>query len=59
MSEYEALDYDAPNQLSSSSMFTIDSDYMSPPLFSQQQQINSFPFDHSSPSSNASGPEKK
>jgi hypothetical protein len=47
VNEYEPSDYDAPNQPVSLLMFTNDSDYMSP-HFSPS-------FDHSSPSSNASG----
>ena len=48
INDYEPSDYDPPNQPVSLLMFTHDSDYMSP----------HFPpnnFDHSSPSSNASG----
>ena len=56
MNEYEPLDYDAPNQPSSLLMFTNDSDYMSP-HFSPNNRSTRSPFDHSSPSSNASGPD--
>ena len=57
MNEYEPLDYDPPNQPATSLlMFTNDSDYMSP-HFSPNPNNRSTrsPFDHSSPSSNASG----
>ena len=54
MSEYEPLDYDAPNQPASLLMFTNDSDYMSP-HFSPNNASTRSPFDHGSPSSNASG----
>lgn len=53
MNEYEPLDYDPPtDQPTSLLMFTNNSDYMSP-HFSPNNR--STPFDHSSPSSNASG----
>ena len=54
MNEYEPVDYDAPNQPTSLLMFTNDSDYMSP-HFSPNNSSTRSPFDHSSPSSNASG----
>jgi hypothetical protein len=52
MSEYEPLDYDAPNQPASLLMFTNDSDYMSP-HFSLNNRSTRSPFDHSSPSNGA------
>jgi hypothetical protein len=52
MDDYQPLDYDAPNQ-PSLLMFTSDSDYMSP-HFSPNDRSTRSPFDHSSPSSNAS-----
>ena len=52
MSEYEPLDYDAPNSLL---MFTIDSDYMSLHLSPNNNGYTLSPFDHSSTSNNASG----
>ena len=54
MNEYEPSDYDAPNQQGSLLMFTNDTDYMSP-HFSLNNTSTRSPFDHSSPSSNASG----
>jgi hypothetical protein len=54
MNEYEPVDYDAPNQPTSLLMFTNDSDYMSP-HFDPNNRSTRSPFDHSSPSSNASG----
>ena len=54
MNDYEPLDYDPPNQAPSLLMFTNDSDYMSP-HFSPNNRSTRSPFDHSSPSSNASG----
>ncbi|KAF8805438.1 hypothetical protein BYT27DRAFT_7258555 [Phlegmacium glaucopus] len=59
MNEYEPSDYDAPNQQGSLLMFTNDSDYMSPHFSpnnpSDSHRSTRSPFDHSSPSSNASG----
>ena len=54
MNEYDPLDYDVPNQPASFLMLTNDSDYMSS-HFSPSTRSTRSPFDHSSPSSNASG----
>ena len=59
MNDYEPSEYDAPNQQSSLLMFTSDTDYMSPHFSnnntSDPHRSTRSPFDHSSPSSNASG----
>jgi len=55
MNEYESLDYDAPIQPTSLLMFTNDSDYMSPHFSLNNNRSTLSPFDHSFPSSNASG----
>ena len=55
MNDYEPLDYDPPNESTSSLMFTNDSDYMSSRFSANNNRSTLLPFDHSSTSSNASG----
>ena len=54
-SEYEPLDYDAPDQPSILLMFTNDADYFSPHFSPKNNRSTLSSIDHSSSSKNASG----